>query len=204
MRLYNSVSGGTCSSAMALINPKFTSVMVNTGGNLPEAWENLYRLQKNRIKIIVLNSFIQGYPTYYDYIKNEKLKPFYMTCNEKAKRRHLDRFYKTVAPCIVNIGLIKGEEDRALSFKNHHGIRYIFPMLSFTREQCEKILRAKGLKVIKTGCWFCAKQPKQSWIWLKENHPDKYQECEEMGWLTKLPHSSEEMQSPLSTTEETK
>ena len=61
---------------MALINPKFPNVIVNTGGNLPEAWENIYRLQKKRLTIIVLNSFVQGYPTYYDYIKGEKLKPF--------------------------------------------------------------------------------------------------------------------------------
>lgn len=185
MRVYNSVSGGTCSTAMALVNPKFPNVIVNTGGNLPEAWENIYRLQKKRLTIIVLNSFVQGYPTYYDYIKNEKLKPFYKSCNHKAKRLHMDRFYKTIAPCTVNIGLIKGEEDRAEEFENHNGIRYNFPMLSFTREQCEKILKANDLKIIKTGCWFCAKQPLSSWMWLKEVHPDLYQEAKEMGWLTK-------------------
>jgi len=188
MRTYNSVSGGTCSSAMALTYPQFPAVIVNTGGNLAEAWENIYRLQKKRITVIVLSSFVQGYPTYYDYIKNEKLKPFYRTCNHKAKRMHMDRFYKAVAPCTVNIGLIKGEEARAEEFKNHSGIRYNFPMLSFTREQCEKILKANGLKVIKSGCYFCPKQPRQSWIWLRETHPELYRECEEMGWLTKLPH----------------
>lgn len=185
MRIYNSVSGGTCSSAMALIYPKFPCVIVNTGGNLPEAWKNIYRLQKKRIKIIVLSSFTQGYPTYYDYIKNEKLKPFYRSCSHKAKQVHMNRFYKAIAPCTVNIGLIKGEKNRTKKFKNHHGIRYNFPILNFTRKQCEKIIRYNGLKVIKSGCWFCAKQPKKSWRWLKENHPDLYQEAEEMGWLPK-------------------
>ena len=189
MRMYNSVSGGVCSSAMALTYPKFPSVIVNTGGNLPEAWDNIYKLQKKRITILVLNSFTQGYPTYYDYIKNEKLKPFYMSCSDRAKQVHLNRFFKTVTPCTVNIGLIRGEEDRVKNFKNHHGIRYNFPMLNFTREQCEKILRANDLQVVKSGCYFCPKQPRESWIWLKENHPEKYLECEEMGWLTKLPHN---------------
>lgn len=151
MRVYNSISGGTCSSAMALIH-RNPSVIVNTGGNPPEAWINIHLLQRKRIPIIVLSSFTQGYPTYYDYIKNEKLKPFYKSCNHKAKRIHLDRFYKSVSPVTVNIGLIKGEEDRVTAFKNTNSIRYRFPMLTFTREQCEKILRVHGLSVIKTGC----------------------------------------------------
>ena len=190
MRTYNSVSGGTCSTAMALLHPKFPSVIVNTGGNLPEAWDNIHRLQRKRITIMVLSSFTQGYPTYYDYIKNEKLKPFYLSCSDRAKQTHMNRFYKAIAPCTVNIGLVEGEDARVKNFKNHHGIRYNFPMLKYTREQCEKVLRAHDMNVIKSGCYFCAKQPRSSWIWLKENHPEKYQECEEMGWLTKLPHSS--------------
>lgn len=175
---------------MSLILPKFPAIIVNTGGNLPEAWENIYKLQKKRIKIIVLNSFTQGYPTYYDYIKNERLKPFYMSCSDRAKQAHLNRFYKAITPCTVNIGFIKGEEDRAKVFKNHNGIRYNFPMLKYTREHCEKVMRLNKMNLIKSGCYFCAKQSKASWLLLKENHPEKYAECERMGWLTKLPHVS--------------
>jgi len=175
---------------MALIYPKFPAVIVNTGGNLPEVWKNLHKLQKKHIKVIVLNSFVQGYATYYDYIKNEKLMPFYRSCNHKAKRMHQERFFKAIGPCTVNIGFIKGEENRASNFKNTLSIHYNFPMLTFTRKQCEKILRANDITPIRSGCWFCAKQPKESWIWLKENHPELYQEAEEMGWLTKLPHDN--------------
>jgi len=181
---WNSVSGGNCSVAMALLHPKNPCLIVNTGGNLDEALNQIYELQKRRHTIIVLSSFQQGYPTYYDYIKKEKLKPFYRSCNHKAKRQHMDRFFKAVAPVTVNIGLTKGEEGRAEAFNSNWKVRYRFPMLSYTREQCEKIIRSKGMTPLETrsGCYFCGKQPKSSWSWLKENHPDKYQECLDMGW----------------------
>ena len=190
MASYNSLSGGNISVAMALLYPKLTNVMINTGGNLLEVWKRLSELQLMRIKIIVISSFIGGYQSYYDYIKNENLLPFYMSCNYKAKRLHMNRFYGILAPCTVNIGLTAGEEDRRDEFQSTDGIRYNFPMIKYTREECEKILRAHDLVPLETrsGCWFCPKQPRSSWIRLRKVHPELYQEAKERGWLTKLPH----------------
>lgn len=182
MKVFNSVSGGVCSTAMALIH-RYPCVVVNTGGNYAEAWKNIHQLQQKRIPIIVLSSFTQGYPTYYDYIASENLKPFYKSCTFKAKQVHLNRLFKAFGPCTVNVGLIAGEEERTESFKSTGSVRYNFPMLSFTREQCEKILRAHGMEPVKTGCWFCGKQPCSSWLWLKENHPEKFEEARQRGWL---------------------
>ena len=161
MGIWNSLSCGVNSSAMALLFPNIANVMVNTGGNKVSAWKTHHQLQKKRIKIIVLSSAQQGYSTYYDYIKANKLMPFYVSCCHKAKYWHLDRFYKQVGPSIVNIGYCKGEEKRASrqAKKNNKWIKFQFPMLKYSREECKKILRHHGVQASKTGCWFCPKQP---------------------------------------------
>lgn len=54
---WNNLSGGVCSSAMALMFPKVPNVIVNTGGNYPWAWRNVHKLRRMGIKVIVLSSF---------------------------------------------------------------------------------------------------------------------------------------------------
>ena len=157
--MWNNLSCGVKSTAMALKFPKITNVMVNTGWNKPHAWKTHNQLQHKRIRIIVLSSAVAGYPTYYDYIRREGLVPFYVSCCYKAKEMHLDRFYRSVAPAIVNIGFIKGEENRAerLAKKNTNWRKFNFPMLDYTQEQCEKILRANDVEAISSYCWGCPK-----------------------------------------------
>lgn len=181
-RVFNNFSGGVCSTAMALLNRKIPNVLVNTGGNYPEVWETVRQLKRRRIKIIVLGSPNKNYPTYYDYIAAENLKPFFKSCSDKAKQRHLDAFYRIVGPCIVNIGYVAGEENRVARFKNTPEITYNFPMLPFTREDCSNILRRFDVEACKSGCWFCPKQPKSSWEILRRTHPDKYEEALKRGW----------------------
>jgi len=161
MRIWNELSGGVCSTAQALLFPKIPNVIVNTGGNLPTAWRTVNQLRKKRITIITLSSAVQGYPTYYDYIRKNGLVPFYVSCCEKGKERHLNRFFKTIGPVTVNVGFTKGEEARAerLKKKNCKWYKFQFPMLKYTREQCEKILRFHDIQASKTGCWFCPKGP---------------------------------------------
>jgi len=168
---------------MALIYPKIPNVIVNTGGNYPHVWETIRQLKVKRIKVIVLGSPNKGFSTYYDYIAGENLKPFYKSCSDKAKQQHLHNFAKIVGPLQYNIGFVKGEEDRVIEFENTKWAPYGFPMLSFTREQCKKILRAHGVEARKTGCWFCGKQPKSSWLELREEYPHLWQEAVERDWL---------------------
>jgi len=169
---------------MALLHPKNPCLVLLTGGNLEESLMQVYELQKRGHKIISLGSFQAGKPSYYDYIKDNDLKPFYKSCSYRAKIWHWEKFFNTIAPVTVNIGLIKGEEGRAEDFKSTWKVRYNFPMLKYTRIQCEKILRKHSMKPLETrsGCYFCGKQPKESWEWLRVHHPDQYQECVDMGW----------------------
>ena len=159
MGIWNNLSCGVKSTAMALTFPKITNVMVNTGGNKVTAWKTHNQLQHKRIRIIVLSSAVGGYSTYYEYVRKNGLVPFYVSCCYKAKEMHLDRFYRTQAPAIVNIGFIKGEENRAerLSKKNTKWRKFNFPMLEFTQEQCEKILRTHNIDAESSYCWFCPK-----------------------------------------------
>lgn len=161
MRVYNNLSGGVGSTAQALRFPKIPNVMVNTGGNKRQAWRTVQQLRRKRIMVIVLSSAVGGYATYYEYLMNGGLMPFYRSCCDKAKEEHLDRFYRVVAPVIVNVGFTKGEEKRAkrLAKKNTSWRKFAFPMLDFTREQCEKILRVKKVEAKSTYCWFCPKGP---------------------------------------------
>ena len=161
MRVWNNLSCGVISTAQALIFPKITNVMVNTGGNKKTAWKTHNQLQHKRIRIIVLSSAVGGYGSYYEYVKAEGLMPFYMSCCYKAKEMHLDRFYRAVAPAIVNVGFCKGEEARAerLTKKNTRWRKFQFPMLDYTRGQCEKILKANDVQAVSSYCWFCPKGP---------------------------------------------
>lgn len=159
--IWNNLSCGVISTAQALLFPKITNVMVNTSGNMPMAWRTHNQLQHKRIRVIVLSSAVGGYPTYKDYIQKGGLMPFYMSCCSKAKEIHLDRFYRAVAPAIVNVGFCKGEEKRAerLAKKNTTWRKFQFPMLKYTREQCEKVLRAHDVEASSSYCWFCPKGP---------------------------------------------
>ena len=159
--MWNELSCGVESTAMALRFPKLPNVMVNTGGNLPTAWKTLNQLRHKRIRVVVLSSAVQGYASYYDYIRKNGLVPFYMSCCDKAKHRHLNRFFNIIGPVLVNVGFTQGEEKRAKRLKKKETklIKFRFPMLTYTREQCEKILRSKGVVAHKTGCWFCPKGP---------------------------------------------
>jgi len=170
---------------MALLHPKIPNIVVNTGGNLPEAWDTIYQLQKKGLKILTISSFLQGYPTYYEYIKEDKV-PFYKSCSHKAKQIHLNKLASIFRPITYNIGIVQGEKERVDEWGDPPSfIKYNFPMLTYTREQCEKVLRTHGVTANKSGCWFCGKQPKSSWEWLKETHPDKFEEARVKGWLPK-------------------
>lgn len=159
--MWNNLSCGEASTAQALLFPKITNVMVNTGWNKPQAWRTHNQLQHKRIRIIVLSSAVAGYATYYDYVRKEGLVPFYVSCCYKAKEMHLDRFYRAVAPAIVNVGFCKGEEDRAerLAKKNTKWRKFNFPMLKYTKEQCRKIMKAHDVEATSSYCWGCPKGP---------------------------------------------
>jgi hypothetical protein len=159
--MWNNLSGGVCSSAMALLFPKVPNVIVNTGGNYPWAWRNVHKIRNKRIKVIVLSSMVKSYPTYFDYIRKEKLMPFYMSCCDKAKEKHLDQFYITLpGRQTVNVGFCEGEEKRAerLSKKDTKWRKFNFPVLEYPREHLKKIVLKAGLDAKRTGCWFCPKQ----------------------------------------------
>ena len=176
MIVWNELSGGVCSTAMAIVTgKKVPNVMVNTGGNYPWALKRTHKLIKDRYKVIVLSSFTEGYATYFDYIRKNELMPFYVSCCAKAKDRHMNKFFNNLghSRVNVNVGFIEGEEDRAERLVENHQtkrIRFHFPMLSYNRIQCEKLLRGAGFKpnapqnpvgqqFFKSGCFFCPKQP---------------------------------------------
>lgn len=169
---------------MALLYPKIPCVTVNTGGNYPEAWKTIHQLQKKGIKTIVLSSFQGGYPTYYDYLVAGDHIPYIVSCSYRAKQMHLNRFYKTIAPVTVNIGLTVDEEERTENFSSDNSIKYNFPLIEhgYTRELCAKVLKRYDVEAKKSGCWFCGKQPNASWDRLREDHPKKYEECLQRGW----------------------
>ena len=160
--MWNNISGGDCSIAMALLNPDVPCVFVVTGGAHPSALKNINELQHRGHAVIALSSFQGGYNTYFDYLWKCNKIPFYNGCCHRGKDMHLDRFYNTIpGKSTINIGFIEGEEHRAerLKAKDTLKRRFNFPMLTFTREQCEKVIRSNGMTPIghQTGCWFCPK-----------------------------------------------
>ena len=173
--IWNEVSGGVCSTAMAIVlGKKVPNVTVNTGGNYPWALRRMHKLTQDGYKVIMLSSFTEGYPTYFDYIRKNELMPFYVSCCAKAKENHLNKFFNNLGHTriIANVGFIEGEEKRADRLVDNHQtkrIRFNFPMLSYNRIQCEKMLRSNGFEpdkpenpvgqqFFKSGCFFCPKQ----------------------------------------------
>ncbi len=160
--MWNNISGGDCSVALALLNPDVPCVFVVTGGANPLALRNINQLQQKGHTVIALSSMQGGYNTYFDYLWKCNKIPFYNGCCYRGKDWHLDRFYNIIpGPVTVNIGFIQGEDHRArrLAEKNTDKRKFNFPMLTFTREQCEKVIKAHDMKPIgyQTGCWFCPK-----------------------------------------------
>jgi len=160
--LWNHISGGDCSTAMALLFPKVPCVIALTGGDYPQALRQINQLQQKGHTIIAIASMQGGYQSYFDYLWKSNKIPFFKGCCSRGKEMHLDRFHKTIpGTSIVNIGFIKGEEGRAerLSRQDTKKRKFNFPMLSYTREQCEKIIRSNSMEPLKsrTGCWFCPK-----------------------------------------------
>lgn len=172
---WNEISGGSPSVAMAIITTRKTpNVTVWTGGGLPWALKRMWRLRQLKYKVIMLSSFTAGYSTYFDYIRKNDLKPFYMSCCDKAKERHLNHFFNALTgQILVNVGFIKGDERRAERLRKNHTtkkISFSFPVLDLTRADCEQVLIDHGFKpdnpeadlgerFKKTGCHFCPKQP---------------------------------------------
>ena len=172
--MYNELSGGVISTAQALIFPKITNIMVNTGGAYPWALRRYNKLTQDGYKAIMLSSPTEGYATYFDYIRKNELMPFYVSCCDKAKERHLNKFFNNSGHVrvLVNVGFCKNEEDRADRLVENHQTKRIvfnFPMLKYTRVQCEKIMikngfvpdkpeNSPGKQFFKSGCWFCPKQ----------------------------------------------
>ena len=163
MREWASISGGVCSTEMALqLGKKVNYLVVNTGDNLGHAWHNLWKLRQRRYRVIALSSMIACYGTYWDYIEGEGLKPFYMTCSDKAKQRHMKYFYNTIGPVVVNIGYVAEDVHRIEAFKDSPKISYRFPIIHMTRKECEDHIHEEGFEVLKTGCARCPKQPDKS------------------------------------------
>jgi len=194
--MWNELSGGVCSTAMSIATgKKVPNVTVNTGGNYPWALRRMHKLTQDGYKVIMLSSFTEGYATYFDYIRKNELMPFYVSCCAKAKENHLNKFFNNIpGRHTVNVGFIMGEEKRADNLVDNHQtkkIRFNFPMLSYNRIQCEKLLRGSGFtpdkpenpvgqQFFKSGCWFCPKQ----------DNPPEWVKTKMMG-LIKRPLSNE-------------
>ena len=163
LREWATISGAVCSTTMALkLGKKVNYLIVNTGDNMPHAWRNVWKLRQRKYRVIALSSMIAGYGTYWEYIEGEKLKPFYMTCSDKAKQRHMNYFFNTIGPVTVNIGYVKEDADRVADFVDKAKIKYKFPILDMSRAECEAVLHEEGFEVAKTGCNRCPKQPDRS------------------------------------------
>ena len=88
------------------------------------------------------------------------------------------------------IGIDYGERHRAKIFTDPETGKeeYLYPELSYpliewgmTRKDCEVVIKAHGWPVpVKSGCYFCPFQNRESWRNLYETHRDLYDKAEAM------------------------
>lgn len=93
------------------------------------------------------------------------------------KIRPIEKHIRPKAPVHMYLGIAFDEIHRMKPSPRKY-ITNSWPLidLKITREECERIIRAKGWPVpVKSGCWFCPFQSQKDWAWLLKNHPYQYE-----------------------------
>ena len=177
MKNYLSFGAGVNSTALMLLlldeDIEFEAVYVDPGTEKPETYDYLEYLQGQGYKFTWIKPVVEGENNLYDYLMKWKILPsvFVRCCTAKFKTGPFYDYIDT--PGVVYIGYDFGER-RYRHLSDKEGIDYKFPLIKrmITRDGCKKVIREHDLKVpIKSGCWLCPFQNKQSWIRIRNKWP---------------------------------
>lgn len=188
-----SFGGGTQSTAMLhlihdgkLPKPDIV-VFADTGSELPETIEHVFQVAKPFVEQVLQVPFHvvgRGAPLHVEYRESGYVPMAGIgSCTAKFKirpQRHLIREIvgngrgKLLAECWLGITTDEVRR-RTESDVKWCGIRY--PLLDdypMSRDDCIQLNDSKGWEVVKSGCFVCPHQGRNTWMKLRETHPDLF------------------------------
>lgn len=162
-------------------------LFADTGSEMPETYEHIERMKiwfkNNGLEFVIVKSKYNK--SIYDYYFDLKTIPWrkFRDCTDKFKVRPITQFIKKFKDegVIQMIG-IANEERHRMRKSETKWIQFRYPLIEWNmdRKKCIDILRKEGLKCVKSGCFICPFQPKESWINLLKNHPKLFKKARQM------------------------
>lgn len=182
MMKYLSYGGGVNSTALLIYleekGEDFETIFVNHGGDWPETYDYIEYLREKGYEIKEIIPKAAGCTTILEYCYHHKMVPGIQRrfCTDHFKLRPIHKYVEK--PCEIYIG-ISFEEKKRVRESKRRGIKNRYPLVDakITREECKKIIRAKGLEVpSRSGCYFCPFISKADARKLWRMHPDLFQQ----------------------------
>lgn len=162
-------------------------VFADTGSEMPETYQHIERMkdwfQKKGLAFVVVES---KHKPVYDYYFKKKMTPSrqFRDCTDKFKKqpilKFLKQFKKEGVKQYIGIGY---DEPSRIRESNINWIEFAYPLWEWriTRNVCETIIRNEGLEVpVKSGCFICPFQDKESWKGLWKTHKNLFKKAREM------------------------
>lgn len=186
-----SLSGGKDSTALALYMrdkiPNMEYVFCDTGEELQETYEYLYRIEAQLGKSIVRLNPDRPFRHYLEVYRGVLPDARTRWCTRMLKIRPFER-YVDDDPVTLYVGIRADEAHRKGYISTKQNIESCFPFIEdgIRHDDVMRILSDSGLGLpeyyrwrSRSGCYFCFFQQKREWVGLLENHPDLYEKAKQ-------------------------
>lgn len=186
---YVAVSGGADSTALALLlaerGEEFELVFADTGAELPEVYWLLPRLAKTigkRLNVVNNGTYFQHVASHGFFLPGPRMR----WCTRLLKQVPQDRFFESVQPESVAIGIRADEAHRVNSNKRGNW-EWRYPLVEAGMDKaavkalCQKydLLNPCYQWRTNVSCFCCFFQRKSDWLGLLKHHPTLYRLAEE-------------------------
>jgi 3'-phosphoadenosine 5'-phosphosulfate sulfotransferase (PAPS reductase)/FAD synthetase len=163
-------------------------IFADTGSEMPETYKHIERMKEwfkeKGLEFIIVKSKYDK--PLYDYYFERQTMPWrqFRDCTDKFKKLPIMKFLKQFKPEGVKqyIGIGYDEPNRMRQSETKW-IEFSYPLWEWkiTREKCIDIIKQEGLEVpVKSGCFMCPYQNRESWKQLWKNHKDLFKKAKEM------------------------
>lgn len=191
----DSIAGFLILQEEGLIDEYDEILWADTGSEMPETYAYLDYLTKTLgWKIKVIRS---KYGKIYDYYKKKHVYPTRLArdCTGKFKIDPINKYLRTMygkkAHFNIDIFINYDEAHYRMRTSKYKYATLLYPLVDrkITRAQCKETIKKHNMPVPhKSGCFFCWAQPPASWLKLKKDHPDLFQESLDMEHDSKVRH----------------
>ena len=181
------ISGGKDSSALAMHLrdrvPDMEYFFCDTGAELPETYEYLYRLEVVLGKPVNRLNSDRGFDHYFEVYRGALPSPQMRWCPRQMKIKPLEDWLGD-DPAVSYVAIRADEQNRKGYVSTKPNITAVFPFIEegIDYEGVLRILDEAGIGLpeyyewrTRSGCYFCFFQRKAEWIGLADRHPELYE-----------------------------